>query len=54
MGWKREIVTWGNSLGLRIPNKVFQKTNFKEGDDVTVEIKDDNALIVRRNGGGEE
>jgi antitoxin component of MazEF toxin-antitoxin module len=46
--WKREIVTWGNSLGLRIPNKVFQKTNFKEGDTIHVEIDDEDALVIRR------
>lgn len=48
MAWKREIAAWGNSLGIRIPNKVFQKTNFKEGDAVTVVIQDENAVLLKR------
>lgn len=45
---EREIVPWGNSLGMRIPNKVFQKTAFSEGDDITIEVVDDNTLQVKR------
>lgn len=48
MAWRREIVAWGNSLGVRIPNQVFQKTNFKEGDAVEVEIQDENTIILRK------
>lgn len=49
MSWKRQIVEWGNSLGVRIPNQIFQKTNMKEGDDISVEIADENTIILRKN-----
>lgn len=45
---ERQIVPWGNSLGLRIPNKVFQKTAFSENDHVTVEVVDGNTLRIKR------
>lgn len=45
---ERQIVAWGNSLGMRIPNKVFQKTAFSENDHVTVEIVDGNTLQIKR------
>ncbi len=48
MSWKRQIVAWGNSLGVRIPNQVFQKTNLKEGDDITVEIHDEETVVLRK------
>jgi antitoxin component of MazEF toxin-antitoxin module len=48
---EREIVQWGNSLGLRIPNKVFRETAFSEGDDVTVEIVDGDTLQMKRDTG---
>lgn len=47
----REIVPWGNSLGMRIPNQVFQKTAFSEGDDVTVEVVDNDTLQIKRTTG---
>ncbi len=48
MSWKRQIVAWGNSLGVRIPNQVFQKTNLKEGDGIAVEIQDEDTIILRK------
>lgn len=48
MSWKRQIVAWGNSLGVRIPNQVFQKTNLKEGDGIAVEIQDADTIVLRK------
>lgn len=46
--WERKVVPVGNSLGVRIPNQVFQKTHFKEGDEVAVEIQGEDAIIISR------
>lgn len=46
--WRRQIKQWGNSLGIRIPNQVFQKTAFKEGDVVEVHIEDEHTLILKK------
>ena len=48
MGWKRKVVKVGNSLGVRIPNQIFQKTNFKEGDELEVTVEDDNSIKIKR------
>ncbi len=45
---QREIVTWGNSLGLRIPHQVFERSAFAEGDMVEFKIQDDDTLVIRR------
>lgn len=48
MGWTREVVKVGNSLGVRIPNQIFHKTNFKEGDEVEVTVEDEDSLKIER------
>lgn len=48
MSWERNIVKVGNSLGVRIPNQVFQKTNLKEGDKILVEIEDSTTITLKK------
>jgi antitoxin MazE len=41
------VQKWGNSLGIRIPLSLAQKTGLKEGVPVDLQA-DDNTLIIRR------
>jgi antitoxin MazE len=41
------VQKWGNSVGVRIPLSLAQKTGLKEGVPVDLQA-DDNALIIRR------
>jgi len=42
-----KILKWGNSLALRIPYKVAQSLNLKEGLEITFEVKNE-TLIVKQ------
>jgi len=53
MSWERKIVRVRNSLGVRIPSQIFQRTRFLEGDQISVEIKDEDTIVLRRNEGGD-
>lgn len=53
-GLEREISKWGNSLAVRIPNEVFQRTKLKEGDAVDVEIVGEDEIRIRRKTGEDE
>ena len=41
------IQKWGNSLGIRIPLSLAEKTGLKEGVPVDLQA-DDDALVIRR------
>jgi antitoxin component of MazEF toxin-antitoxin module len=41
----QELGKWGNSLGLRIPSVVAESMGLRQGDDVSIVIKD-NAIII--------
>jgi antitoxin component of MazEF toxin-antitoxin module len=41
----QEIGKWGNSLGLRIPSVVAESMGLRQGDDVSIVIKD-NAIVI--------
>jgi antitoxin MazE len=43
-----KIAKWGNSLALRIPKDVAEALALREGDDVEVYRRPDNALEVGR------
>ena len=44
MAIKQKISTWGNSLGIRLPQVLIGQTNLQEGDEVVVTV--DNGKIV--------
>ncbi len=46
--WTKHIRAWGNSLGLRIPNKIFEQTHFHEDASVEVTVVDANTLQITR------
>ncbi len=41
----QEIGKWGNSLGLRIPSAVAESIGLRQGDDVSIVVKD-NAMVI--------
>lgn len=50
MSWKRKITAWGNSLAVRLPSQLFRKTNFKAGDEIILEIIDDETIRLCKAG----
>lgn len=48
MSDERELSKWGNSIGVRIPNRIFQKTQLHEGDIVRVTVVDDETIKLEQ------
>lgn len=48
MRWSRKITTWGNSLAIRLPSQLFRKTSLKEGDDIIIEVIDENTIQIKK------
>lgn len=42
-----DIARWGNSLAIRIPKALAERTRLSEGDQVTLEPTDDGGLVIR-------
>lgn len=42
-----QVTRWGNSLGVRIPKSLAQKSGLTEGTPIVFEVEDD-AIIIRR------
>jgi antitoxin MazE len=42
-----QINRWGNSLALRLPNKILKQMHLQEGSKVQVELSDDGRLLVQ-------
>lgn len=42
---KQKISTWGNSLGIRLPQTLISQTDLKEGDEVTVTVDGGNIVL---------
>ena len=40
-----KIQKWGNSLGIRIPKSIIEKTNLAENDDLIIEKQDGKIII---------
>lgn len=45
---KAQIVKWGNSLAVRIPNPALDKARLKEGDILEVDSTADGQIELRR------
>jgi antitoxin MazE len=43
-----QLAKWGHSLAVRIPKEVVESARFKEGQQVTVGVTKDGAVVVRR------
>ncbi len=43
-----QLAKWGNSLALRIPKRLAEGAELKEGDPVEVRVASSGALVVRR------
>lgn len=41
------VTKWGNSLGIRIPRPLAERTGLKEGTPIVFEVGDD-AIVIRR------
>lgn len=44
---KSKIAKWGNSLGVRIPQKLADLAKIHEGVNVVIEVKDEVVMIKR-------
>lgn len=42
-----QVNRWGNSLALRLPNKILKQMHLQEGSKVQVELSDDGRLMVQ-------
>ncbi len=42
-----QVNRWGNSLALRLPNKILKQMHLQEGSKVQVELSDDGRLVVQ-------
>jgi antitoxin MazE len=47
---KAQLVKWGNSLAVRIPQPVVKQARLKEGDPLEVEASADGQIEIRRTG----
>jgi len=47
---KAQMVKWGNSLAVRIPQTVVKQARLKEGDSLEVEASADGQIEIRRTG----
>jgi antitoxin MazE len=43
---KQKISTWGNSLGIRLPQVLIGQTNLKEGDEVLVTVENGRIILT--------
>jgi antitoxin MazE len=44
-----QVSKWGNSLAVRLPSKVVEALELKEGDQIEIRIADERQFEVRRN-----
>jgi antitoxin MazE len=44
---KTEVARWGNSLAVRIPKRVAGTARLREGDEVTLAVGKDGAIVMR-------
>ena len=47
---KAQMVKWGNSLAVRIPQPVVKQARLKEGDTLEVEASAEGQIEIRRTG----
>jgi antitoxin MazE len=47
---KAQMVKWGNSLAVRIPQPVVKQARLKEGDSLEVEASAEGQIEIRRTG----
>jgi antitoxin MazE len=43
-----KLSKWGNSLAIRIPLSVARAAHLAEGDPVSVSVRDDGSVVLRR------
>ncbi len=43
-----QVAKWGNSLAIRLPKKLVDTLELKEGDDIEITIADKSSLAVAR------
>jgi antitoxin MazE len=46
-----QVSKWGNSLAVRLPSKVVEALNLREGDQIEIRIADKREFEVRRDPG---
>jgi antitoxin MazE len=44
---KTQLAKWGNSLAVRIPKRVVGSARLREGDEVTLAVTRDRAIVMR-------
>jgi antitoxin MazE len=44
---KAQLAKWGNSLAVRIPVRVVETARLREGDEVTLAVGKDGAVVMR-------
>jgi len=44
---KTQLARWGNSLAVRIPKRVVGTARLREGDEVTLALGKDGAIVIR-------
>jgi antitoxin MazE len=44
---KTQLAKWGNSLAVRIPKRVVGSAGLREGDEVTLAVGKDGAILMR-------
>jgi len=44
---KTQLAKWGNSLAVRIPKRVIESARLREGDEVTLAVGKDEAIVMR-------
>lgn len=43
-----KLARWGNSLAIRIPAEIVEKSGLKEGDEAHIVLNADNVIEIRR------
>ena len=46
-GTETAIAKWGNSIGLRIPRKIAEQTDLREGDPVDLRVEAPGVIVIR-------
>lgn len=41
----QKISKWGNSLGIRLPQPIVQQFGWKEGENLTITVKDEQVIL---------
>lgn len=49
-----KLAKWGNSFAIRLPAKMIQDANLKEGDDIQVRMVNEGELEISRNAAKKE